>query len=343
MSQKRSFTAMRVAMAFKGLCLILVLCLLTPSVSAEQSSEQRLTTTLSAKAKDAADLLHVTDWVQRLFALPHQDQPTDRRAIMMKMIIYKRVMAAILEMRKTTARIDKELAYAYDVQSGLLARRGKMVRYTTIANFSQFGAMGTARTGLLINGKVPEATQNASNYLRIIAASTSVFLASMTVLERRSGKRKIDADPNALAGIFDIDSARAYYLPDVVWNFLNEPPPEGGASRKERLVKQWQTLRHLNPSNTTYIHRITATPLTEEEKTETVRILEDRIFMLHDLHAVVEQLDAELLELVNAVSSSGPMPVAEIESGRGIAMAPDKKADQAEQKELAGKPEGQAH
>ena len=217
-----------------------------------------------------------------------------------------------------------------------------MVRYTTIANFSQFGALGSARTGILINGKVPEATQNASNYLRIIAASTSIFLASMVVLERRSGKRKFDTDPNALAGIFDIESARGYYLPELVWNFLNAPPPEGGASRKERLVKQWQAFRHVNPANTTFIHRVTATPQTEEEKKETVKILEDRIFMLHDLHAVIEQFDGELLELVNAVSNGGPMPIAATESVSGIAMAPAKKTDQADQKELPERSEGQA-
>ena len=99
-------------MAFKGLCLFLVLCLVAPKLSAvaQQTSEQRLTTTLSPRAKDAADLLHVTDWVQRLLALqakPQAGPTSDRRAIMMKMIIYKRVMGAFLSYAKLRRELIK--------------------------------------------------------------------------------------------------------------------------------------------------------------------------------------------------------------------------------------------
>jgi hypothetical protein len=265
-------------------------------------------TELTPRAAEAADLLKVRPYVEYLFKL-RRDGSTrpglaDKRVTAIKLNIYRKMAIGALEVRKCTARIDRELAYAYDTEATVSARRNKLVARTNTINFLQFGVLGAIRTGMLMNGHNSHAILDSSNYLRSTSSGLGVILTTLTFMEMKSGNRKIDTDPNSLAGIYSIESARPLYLPGMVWTFLNAVPPDAknGVSRREILLKQWQALRQLDPANVPRIHSIAAAPEKEDETTESIRTLNDRIFMLHDLHAMIEQFDFELYELQKVVS-----------------------------------------
>jgi hypothetical protein len=269
---------------------------------------------LSPRAAEAADLLKVRPYVEYLFKMRREGltKPglADKRVTALKLNIYHKMAIGALEVRKCTARIDRELAYAYDIEASVSGRRNKLVARTNTINFLQFGVLGAIRTGMLMNSHTSHAMLDSSNYIRSTTSGIGVVLTSLTFMEMKSGKRKIDTDPNSLAGIYSIESARPLYLPGMVWTFLNSTPPEikNGVSRREILLKQWLSLRKLDPANLPRIHSIAATPQKPDEETESIRTLNDRIFMLHDLHAMIEQLDFEIYELSKVVSGDSAPP-----------------------------------
>jgi hypothetical protein len=271
-------------------------------------------TELTPRASEAADLLKIRPYVEYLFKL-RRDGLTrpglaDKRVTAIKLNIYHKMAIGSLEVRKCTARIDRELAYTYDIEASVSGRRAKLVARTNTINFLQFGVLGAIRTGMLMNSHNSHAILDSSNYIRSTSSGLGIILTSLTFAEMKSGKRKIDTDPNSLAGIYSIESARPLYLPGMVWTFLNAVPPDAknGVSRREILLKQWQSLRKLDPANVPRIHSIAAAPQTTSEETESIRTLNDRIFMLHDLHAMIEQFDFELYELQKVVSGDSASP-----------------------------------
>ena len=271
-------------------------------------------TELTPRTAEAADLLNVRPYVEYLLKMRREGltKPgfADKRAMSVKLNIYRRMAIGALEVRKCTGRIDRELAYAYDIESSVSGRRQKLIARTNTLNFLQFGVLGAIRTGMLMNSKNSHAILDASNYIRSTSSGIGVILTSLTFMEMKSGKRQIDTDPNSLAGIYSIESARPLYLPGVIWTFLNAVPPDASnkVSRREILMQQWLTLRKLDPANLPRIHSIAAAPQKPDEETESIRTLNDRIFMLHDLHAMIEQFDFEIYELHKLISGDSAPP-----------------------------------
>ena len=156
--------------------LVLVLCLIgRPAVAESLADNSRIqppgvADTLTPGAKEAADLIGVTPLVDRVLVLKKQGltSSTARQMIILKLMLYKRLWAASLDVRKAADRIDKELAHAYDIRDILEGRRGRMINLTNTSNFIQGGTLGSIRTGILMNGRVALETLNTSNYIRIV-------------------------------------------------------------------------------------------------------------------------------------------------------------------------------
>ncbi|MBI4534516.1 MAG: hypothetical protein HY711_11280, partial [Candidatus Melainabacteria bacterium] len=91
----------------------------------------------------------------------------------------------------------------------------------------------------------------------------------------------------------------------TVWKYLNATPPGSnhGLSRRVRLTNTWLQLGRLNQLNQPSLRRnleqlASANP---KHQVVTIDVLANRSAMLSDLSAVVAQIDALLLELMQYV------------------------------------------
>jgi hypothetical protein len=266
---------------------------------------------LTPGAREAGELIGCLAMVERVIAAQESGQKgpaAAKRLAMMKMMIYKRMWSGVLDVRHATDRIDKELANSYDVRDGLIAKRNALVSYTNIGNFMQGGTLGSTRTGILMDSVLPPHYNQASNYIRIVTSSLGISLSALSLFLSKTGSRKIDDDPNSLSGFFSVPSTQKYYLSGMVWKFINRIPPDhpGTETRRERLVRQWERMGRLKSKKQHMIHKLASAPQSEKEKNERIGLITDRIFMLHDVHALIEELDENFLELHKAISSSSP-------------------------------------
>ena len=117
-------------------------------------------------------------------------------------------------------------------------------------------------------------------------------------------KRDIDSPPNTLAYIFHSSFAPADADKSYLWKFINSPIPGStyNLTRREILIRHWEDFAHVNTHDVNRIRRLAETPDASENLTENIRILGQRISLLQDLKTHIEEFDASLYELHNAIA-----------------------------------------
>jgi hypothetical protein len=250
---------------------------------------------ISADALEVANLMGILPQVERLRQLKGQSSqapgviPTDEQ-MALELYLMEKVFGASLQVRTVADRIDGELAYAYDVRSILTAKRDKNLNYNFIANFGQGSALGSTAGGLFL-GNQPL----AANICLLTTSGFSILLTLAALKMQSGGKRESDSGTNMLAHFLDLEPGPENSYPDLVWRYLNATPAGSTVSRRQQTLDHWRNARRLNETSTTAKKAVSGMNVSQKES---IGLLTDRTFMLHYVHADVEQLDGSLLDLL---------------------------------------------
>ncbi len=251
-------------------------------------------------ASEAAQLLKVNSVVGQLVQM--KGSSDTRRVAELDLHLQEALLAGMLDVRIATDKIDDELNYSYDViLSRLLMRRGKLLQWNYDATFIQTGVF-SAIAGLLFLKGYPK----AGNELFIVQSSIGTLLSALGLVLMHGGWRKIDTPPNSLAAVFDLESS--YSFSPMIAEFLNLPSPESKTqSRRAFLIEKWKSTRvaTLNLDKPRNRDKVAAAGSC---KFDTIKIVQNRIDLLHSLKTRLEEIDAELFDLAQATEPYAPSP-----------------------------------
>jgi len=260
---------------------------------------------LTPGAVEAASLLGILPKVERLRQLgqAHPDgQPMTDEEMALKVDILDRVMGGSLEVRMVAGRIDRELSWAFNGQGMLQARRQKLLNYLFAATFMQGGVLGVLSGPAFLDKKPQVGTE-----LLLLASSIGLALSSISfVVARTSPTKHIDSETTVLAYVFDLNPPEPLHKPDVVTKFMRAVPPDAkdNKTRVQSLMEGWKKGHFLRSTDQISLRKLAAYQNQGENLKENISLLGSRIRMLFDTQWTIEQLDAELLELLRATDVS---------------------------------------
>ncbi|HEY9678303.1 MAG TPA: hypothetical protein V6C76_09860 [Drouetiella sp.] len=259
---------------------------------------------LSPAATEVSKDIGVANYITALRAL-HAAQPDDKAIrrdieyLYSKQQMTEILLTTFLETRDVTADVDDEMTRSLELKGLLEARRDRAIRLNNITNFTSGGALAMIGSGIQIGGRL--STGNAGNVMEIGAGALSTAISTYALKQSSGEKRSSGANPNMLAKMFDLPGGEKREMPLPVWNFLNEPIPNGnGYSRRDLLIERWVQIGRIPPPKSKAGQRRIAllsgtVPQTHEV---TIDLLDDRAAMLNDTRAVIGEMSRQLLEIM---------------------------------------------
>jgi len=144
----------------------------------------------------------------------------------------------------------------------------------------------------------------ASNRVNIVSGYMVAILALTALLERRGGLRPTKVEPNLLGNMFGMRTESVNLSPMLV-KYLDSPEPtsQTGLTRRQELVKYWRESKVLNVN---VKRKSTEEKLSAEGKShhwwdESINLINNRIYMLYDLRAVVRASNIGFDELLTRI------------------------------------------
>lgn len=258
---------------------------------------------MSKRAGEAAKLLGIEQQVKTLIELKKQGKSElpAKESIQLELSIIRKIMMAGLELRTTSARLDKEITVEYQALDKLSRERDAIVAITNNANFLQLSILST-----IIDGPLEESRNHrrvaAGNRLNIVSGLTVGGLAGLAFLESRGGIRRSQAEPNLLGQTLGLDAPAEEKLPPMLWTYLNSQSPASDRSitRRELLLEYWKSGKVLpfNIDKQSTIEKVSVLGPGHSKWCESIKLINGRISMLFDLRAIIDLLNTGLVELL---------------------------------------------
>lgn len=242
--------------------------------------------------------------------LPAPENTADNR-VDKQLALTKRVMQKALEVRSACDQIDNQLSQEYQAKGAILAGRSRGIQYNNILNFTQSGTLGVISQGLSMIGQ-----PNQGNKLDLIAGSTVLLLSSAALLQQRLGRRPSKPELNVLAQVL-VPGATTKEFPSSVLQFLNSSATANGLTRRESLIERWRKSGVIRTNLRKEGNLVKLSASGKTSRRESVRLISDRIVMLHDVNTTIESMDKQL---VRTLREGGTPPAFEKEhstSGHG--------------------------
>jgi hypothetical protein len=286
---------------------------ITPEIFAKAQTSGATDGVLRADADEIADLLHVRPLVAVIRTAKAANTSStsstsgasstlvlSKSVQQARMLCLYKIMIASQETRKTIAIIDYEIANTNVSLSSLNAKRQAFSNTLNTSNFMQGGTAGVVKQSLSFPGG---ATAAPRQEIAMASFGTSIALALINLLSAGAWHRPIDSKPNTLAFVFDGARQPSDANQSYLWKFLSTKIPGSSSdlTRRALLVKHFQAIAGVNPADEIRVKRITATPPPDKELNESIRILNQRIDLLHDLKTHVEEFDGSLYEFHRAI------------------------------------------
>ena len=263
-------------------------------------------TKLTKQAEEAARLMGIENQVDRFLELKNSGklESLDKEALRLQLSIIRKIMTTGLVLRTTSAKFDREITLEQQARDKLMRDRDFVVAQTNNANFFQLNILA-----ILIDGPLGETANKTrelnSNRLNIVSGLAVGGLAVIALLEQRGGIRLSHADPNLLGQPLGLDAPSQERLPPILWTYLNSVSPTSptGLTRRENLIKYWTTAKvlQINVKNPSTMEKVSAIGPRHRQWCESIKLINDRVFMLFDLRAMVDMLNTGLVDLLQAL------------------------------------------
>lgn len=246
---------------------------------------------LQPDRQDTAKLLGLESVLNQLNGYNGNDSNSISR-LSLEITVLERVLSASLEMQLAKDKIDEELNYAYDVVlAQLLSNRSKALQANAEANFINKGTCNALSGMLFLQGH-----DKPGDYLYLVANSIGCGLTSIALWQMRGGKRAIDTPPNSLSDFFNLESGSTTGFSPMVTAYLNSLQADG-MTRKSQLYAIW---KHNKVSRSSIKSKISRQQLAATSKSgfDSIKIVRDRIALLHSLKTLLDRFDSQLLALL---------------------------------------------
>lgn len=258
---------------------------------------------LGPDAEEAERLLHVEPLVDEL----RSGTANSERKTELELVLIENILAGYLDLRIGADTCQEQLNYQYDVVlAQLMARRGKFLQRTYEANFIQTNTLGTIAGYNYLRGHSRAGTECFA-----VANSVGTLITTVSLIATQGGWRKTDTGPNSLADFFNLRANEKHGFSNFVWNFLNDAGPDtDGKTRREYLVEIWKknAVVNMDIDSKRNQEKLGGMPSC---KSDTIKLVLNRIALLSALHEQFGHFDIELLALLHkawpepSVASSG--------------------------------------
>lgn len=259
---------------------------------------------LRTDAGEIAGLLKVGPLVERLKAAKQAGTTSSaqlpRPVQNARMLCLWRIFIALEEVRKVIAIVNFELAKSYAALDGLTSKRDMTINMLNTFNFMQGGILGATSKAIDFKYGYFAASKEVSE----VSFGVGTVMPGIGLFVPSVFKRRIDSAPNTLAQIFDQSYKPADADKSYLWKFLNSPVPGSSINltRRQILIKHWEDFDRLDTKSEKLLKKLAASPAAGEKLTENVKVISQRIDLLHDLASHLEEFDGSLYELHKAVS-----------------------------------------
>jgi len=265
---------------------------------------------LTLEAYQLADELGLLTHLSKLQGLGEHDKhkrgvPLTPESSTLRLELTELVLQTMLQCQETIAEIESEVSTNTEVKAALENKRDGAVKTNAIANIIANGLVSGAGTML----QMPFETTVDSRYelpgeaVEAAGNLMSGSLGGLAIKQNNGEGLSVGIKPTMLAKIFKRPNDADTEYPDVIWRYLNAVPPSGrkdGLTRRQLLIQRWEDLGRIpsqsTPKGRLYMRALAGTvPL---KKKMNIALLTDRIAMLLDLRAEVNQIYKELLNIM---------------------------------------------
>jgi hypothetical protein len=263
---------------------------------------------LSFDAKNLAKALGVSDTLEILSRQENSRSDAEKlRVLIAKQELTETLLCQSFEVRSCLGKLDMEIAEADDLQAFLEERRDRAIRLNTVANFISGGITGIVGGSL----DVSQVTEKGAGSIDLGEGITQTAIALLALKEQQGERRLMEGMPSMLARLFDNENVGTSYskvrdYPVTIWNFLNSSSGGSNLTRREILINHWNDLkitgRH-KVFKAVQDGKIKHLLGTHPRTVVTIDLLDARSAMLHDVRAIISQMDQYLLELMQHVRS----------------------------------------
>jgi hypothetical protein len=260
---------------------------------------------LRADAKELADLLNIKPLVSAL--RKSKEAGTDsthlpRSLQQARMLCLWKILIASQEVRKVVAAINFNLSRSNATLDALSAKRDMTLDMLNTFNFMQGGILGTIKQAASFPGHT--VSQAARQEIAMTSFGTGTALAAIGLFVPSLWSRKIEPPPNILVHVFDPNYRPADAERNYLWKFMNSPIPGSNLAltRRQILIKHWEDFEGLNSKDESRLKKLAASPSESEQLNESIRIISQRMDLLHDMKTHFEEFDTALYELHKAIT-----------------------------------------
>ncbi len=264
--------------------------------------------TLTPQAQEAAKLLGLESQVNRFIDLKNSGKinALDGDSLKLQLTIIRKVMTAGLELRTTSAKLDKEIAFEQQALDKLTRQRDFAVAATNNINFLQLGILSTIIDGPL--GQSHNPTNNRdSNRLNIVSGLMVGGFALLALTEQHGGFRRSGTAPNMLGQPLGLEPPAEEKFPPMLWSYLNSVNPDYTSTnlltRRQQLIEYWKNAKVLpiNIKKQSTIEQVSVLGPRHRWWSETIKLINSRITMLFDLRGIIDLLNTGLADLLQAL------------------------------------------
>jgi hypothetical protein len=274
----------------------------------------------SPEAMEIAGHLGLTPLFHRLEELRGKMEPSTRQFPNVELReeyrdikdeITERIEQAHLEVDYVQSELAIEIASQSELLQSYSRARDDLVNRTNVWSFRTNGILWAVAEGLSIPTYRTPRYSIPSGATGIIAGIVPSLFSIIAVRESSGFGYERKPYPNMLAQLFQYSTVRRTEVPDSVLDYLRATPAfaKKGESRADWLINRWAEDKNLSVfSDRSSKKQIDA--ITGEVQTHlTIELVSDRLTMLQQLSALINQMNRPLLELMMVVRGTKHCPV----------------------------------
>ena len=266
---------------------------------------------ISPMALQFANKLGVLPGLQRLQLMRSHgasDASSSLEMLSLKQELLESTVIAAQELRAVVARVNSEDADTSELHAHLAERRDRAVRINTYANLISGGITGMVGGGLSlgsVNHLAPDLIDTTEGVIQ-------TSLATWALSQQRGESRMMRGTPSLLSHLMNRSSELEDDFPPSVWCYLQLPIHGGKDTIISTLVDRWfllnLCLKHSGHRESRASRQIRIANAPNKNSKVSIDVLEDRMAMLSDLRACVQQMDYLVLELMQTVHGTKTVP-----------------------------------
>jgi hypothetical protein len=257
---------------------------------------------LRTDAQEVVDVLKIGPMVERLRQEKRRGNLDSARLSkpveQMRLLCLWRILQASQEVRKAVAAIDYDLAESSGTLDRLNARQMMTIDMINTFNFMQSGTLGTIKQAMGLHGVGQAPRQEVG----MTAFGTRTVLSVVNLLVPGFYNNRISSEPNALSHFLNASYSPSDANQSYLWKFLNTELPGTQLTRRQILVRHWADFAGLDIGSAITVRRISSDRETDENLFENLRVIKQRLNLLHDLKTHIEEFDGCLYEIHQSIT-----------------------------------------